>query len=236
VLLGVISSAQAVITIEEAEERNGVASIKGKGAVPGAQITWDGAVVTAANNNNGAFSFLGVLPAECRGELSDGAETVLVDVLHCTPVSTGAPAPVEVTGQTTCYGASGVVIPCLDTGQDGDIQAGVPFPSPRFTDNGDSTVTDNLTNLIWLKNANCFPGFFGFGLQWEDQAGGQHALNAANTLASGSCGLTDGSAAGDWRLPNVKELQSLIDFGNVNPALPRGRPLPAGSAGNGVSP
>jgi len=26
----------------------------------------------------------------------------------------------------------------------------------RFTDNGDGTVTDNLTALIWLKNADCF--------------------------------------------------------------------------------
>jgi len=39
------------------------------------------------------------------------------------------------------------------------------------------------------------------------------------------CGLADGSAAGDWRLPNVKELQSLIDFGNASPALPTGHPF-----------
>ena len=29
-------------------------------------------------------------------------------------------------------------------------------PSPRFTDNNDGTVTDNLTGLVWLKNANLF--------------------------------------------------------------------------------
>ena len=78
----------------------------------------------------------------------------------------------------------------------------------RFRDNGNGTVKDNLTNLIWLKNANCFGG-----QTW------QNALNAANGLASGSCGLSDGSVAGDWRLPNLKELQSLIDFGFVGPAL-----------------
>jgi hypothetical protein len=86
---------------------------------------------------------------------------------------------VEVTGQTTCYDSAGGVISCTDTGQDGDIQAGVPFPSPRFTDNGDGTVTDKLTKLIWLQNASCAdldPGGRGF-VTW------QQALDAANNLA-----------------------------------------------------
>jgi len=90
----------------------------------------------------------------------------------------------------------------------------VPSPVPRFTDNGNGTVRDNLTGLIWLKQANCF----GFQM-W------QNALHAANALAHGNCGLLDGSAAGDWRLPNIKELQSLIDVGQVNPALPPGHPF-----------
>src|SRR5262249_27768511 len=93
-------------------------------------------------------------------------------------------APVAVTGQTTIYAL----------GDDGDIQAGVPFPTPRFTDDANGTVRDNLTGLIWLRNANCFGP-----KAWAD------ALFAAGTLASGSCDLTDGSVQGDWRLPNVKE-------------------------------
>ncbi len=40
-----------------------------------------------------------------------------------------------------------------------------------------------------------------------------------NNLASGECGLTDGSVAGDWHMPNVKELQSLIYFGFHTPPL-----------------
>ena len=46
------------------------------------------------------------------------------------------------------------------------------------------------------------------------------ANQKAANLGDGQCGLTDGSSAGDWRLPNVKELQSLLDFGNYSPALP----------------
>jgi len=87
-------------------------------------------------------------------------------------------------------------------------------PATRFTDKGDGTVRDNLSGLIWLKNANCF------GLiTWVD------ARAVSGKLAGGGCGLTDGSAAGDWRLPSVKELQSLIDFGNYDPALPKGHPF-----------
>jgi len=128
----------------------------------------------------------------------------------CALACAGEPSAVPKTGQTGCWDANGATIDCAGTGQDGELQKGVSV-SPRFTDNGDGTVKDNLTGLIWLTNADCF------GYQtWTD------ALTASNSLASGSCGLTDGSVAGDWRLPNVKELQSLIDFGQFNPALPIG--------------
>ena len=50
-------------------------------------------------------------------------------------------------------------------------------------------------------------------------------MTNCNSLNSGECGLTDGSIEGDWRLPNVKELQSLIDLGRHNPALPSGHPF-----------
>jgi Protein of unknown function (DUF1566) len=135
------------------------------------------------------------------------------------PPAFAKPALVEVTGQTECFDTSGNLIDCSSaagTGQDGDIQAGVPFPTPRFSDKGNGTVKDNLTNLTWLKNANCSS---------INRAVWATALSNANSLENGQCGLSDGSLAGDWRLPNVKELQSLIDFGNFNPALPAGHPF-----------
>jgi hypothetical protein len=113
------------------------------------------------------------------------------------------------TGQTICYDTDGGIIECAGTGQDGEYQYGTPWPEPRFTDNLDGTVTDHLTGLIWLKSANCFGGL-------RTQA---NALSDCNGLADGQCGLTDGSVAGDWRLPNVRELQSLIHYGVYWPAL-----------------
>ncbi len=102
------------------------------------------------------------------------------------------------------------------TGDDGELQKGVDLPSPRFTDNSDGTVTDNLTGLIWLTNANCsdtLGGVSGGLNSWAD------ALTFANNLAHGDCGLSDNSSAGDWRLPNRFELKSLIHLGYFNPAL-----------------
>ena len=115
-----------------------------------------------------------------------------------TNTGSAYPAMVPKTGQTASYAA----------GDDGDLEKGVAWPNPRFTDNSNGTVTDNLTGLIWLQNANVF------GVRTWAQA-----LTDCATLNSGEGGLTDGSAEGDWRLPNVKELQSLIDYGRYNPAL-----------------
>jgi len=113
--------------------------------------------------------------------------------------NSGIPAPVEKTGQTATY----------LIGDDGELKKGVAWPNARFTDNSDGTVTDNLTGLIWMKNANAF------GAQdWYD------ALNISNNLADGQGGLTDHSIAGDWRLPNINELISLTHYGYSSPPLP----------------
>jgi hypothetical protein len=68
----------------------------------------------------------------------------------------------------------------------------------RFLDNGDGTVTDCRTDLIWLQNANCYSN-----QTWAT------AMSSAAGLNSGECGLTDGSAEEDWRLPTKDELQGI---------------------------
>jgi hypothetical protein len=140
---------------------------------------------------------------------SDFGRSGIVD--PCPP---DGPAPVPKTGQTLCYDTDGNTRDCAGTGEDGEYQKGVVLPDPRFTDNVDGTVTDHLTGLVWLKNANCFSA-----RNWEQ------ALLDCSTLANGACGLTDGSSAGDWRLPNYKELFSLADPVNYSPALPSGHPF-----------
>jgi len=121
------------------------------------------------------------------------------DNFYVVPAMKGNYAPVPKTGQMQSYTA----------GDDGNLHKGVASPTPRFTDNNNGTVTDNLTGLIWMQNANAF------GLRTWDQA-----ISDAATVGQGIGGVEDGSIPGNWRLPDIRELQSLIDYGQSNPALP----------------
>ena len=114
---------------------------------------------------------------------------------------TTAAAPVVATGQMTCFDASGVETECTNTGQDGDLQQGLIWPSPRFvtgTDAEADCVTDKLTGLMWLKTPDSTPR------TW------QQALSYANSL--NQCGHAD------WRVPNTVELYSLYNAGEVDGA------------------
>ena len=120
-------------------------------------------------------------------------------------------APLAQTGQKDCWDPTGNTdntVSCADTRQDGDLRKGVAWPVDRYTNNGDGTVTDNLTGLKILEDWNCLGN-----VDWET------ALTNANSLADGTCGLTDGSVAGVWRLPNRIELQSLLNLQFASPAV-----------------
>ncbi len=137
-------------------------------------------------------------------------ETTSSSTLQCT-YRAGVPQ----TGQTISYAA----------GDDGDLQMGVAWdPSTRFQAGSTGAVTDTLTGLVWLQNANCTTFYSGDPASTNSR-NWSNALKAANSLASGYCGLSDGSSAGDWRLPNRKELESLLDMSEYSRALPAGHPF-----------
>jgi len=72
----------------------------------------------------------------------------------------------------------------------------------RYVVCGNGTVTDTVTGLIWLQNANCFP--------IQDY---KVANDTVLALANGQCGLTDASSAGDWRLPTKSEWEATVARG-----------------------
>ena len=97
------------------------------------------------------------------------------------------------TGQTLSYAAN----------DDGAYQKGHttdrPIPGARFTDNGDGTVTDNATGLMWEKVPSAANKTFAEALLYaEAQTTGGHT---------------------DWRLPNINELLSILDYSRISPVL-----------------
>ena len=141
---------------------------------------------------------------------------------------TGGSARVSQTGQTLCYDAYNNVIQCTATGQDGAYGAGVAWPTSRFFDNLDGTISDQFTDLMWTTNAATAgpdpattpdPTFCVAGVvkTWED------ALTFVKTCLNSATSPYLGYR--DWRLPNKNELASLLDRSQSNPSIPAGHPF-----------
>lgn len=117
------------------------------------------------------------------------------------------PGAFPATGQTTAYGADkndGIpgAVPVPD---DGTLQAGAPL---SFTDNGDGTITDDNTGLTWEKKSDDGGRHDKDNFYWWSGNGVQETiwdwLDDVNAEAF--------AGYGDWRVPNARELLSIVDF------------------------
>lgn len=126
------------------------------------------------------------------------------------------------TGQTTCYDSAGAVISCTTT-TTGQGQDAAHIINPlSYTDNGDGTITDNVTGLLWqkctggLSGANCATGT-AVTFNWYQASGTANATY--NPLgATNVCGSLSLAGTG-WRLPTDFELMTIVDYGPSNPAI-----------------
>jgi hypothetical protein len=149
------------------------------------------------------------IAAQPCGDVNDSGTVTSSDALAVLRKSVGqgvdlvCPAPGELlrTAQQTCWNGQGTEVPCVGTLEDGDVRAGIPLD---YTDNGDGTVTDNVTGLMWEKLS---------------RDGSIHDVNNIYTWVQGldtkMDALDAASFAGhtDWRLPNIREVQSLYTYG-----------------------
>ncbi len=115
------------------------------------------------------------------------------------------------TGQTMCWDPLDVTAPidpidCPGTGQDGDFKMGLPAD---FVSNGDGTVTDNRTTLQWevLTDDGSIHDWDNFSYQWAGAFGKIEDLNEMNFAGHS-----------DWRVPNIRELLTIVSFSAYNPA------------------
>jgi len=128
-------------------------------------------------------------------------------VVVAVPVLARADSSLPRTGQKGCWSTAGARVACPGTGHDGDDRAGLRVV---LRDSGNGTIADGNTRLVWEKLSR------DGGLHernalftWEQALAKVAQLNTAPCFA-GIC---------SWRLPNVKELQSIVDFERKSPAF-----------------
>lgn len=110
--------------------------------------------------------------------------------------------PLLKTGQNQCY-ESGMISNGCDASQDGFWQAGEAIPN-RWNTVLNVVVFDSATGLVWEK----IPSNTAMNFQ-----------NAAIHCSTRAVNTSSGIPIIDWRLPNIRELQSLVDYGNSTPAM-----------------
>ncbi|MDA2918591.1 DUF1566 domain-containing protein [Desulfobacterota bacterium AH_259_B03_O07] len=104
-----------------------------------------------------------------------------------------------------------------DSDNDGKAQDDVGEPlngSERFVDNGDGTVTDNMTGLMWEKKVagsgclHCVDDVLGWNTSMSDW------ISEVNGPTDDSTGSTQSGLGGftDWRIPTLAELLTILDL------------------------
>ena len=113
------------------------------------------------------------------------------------------------TDQIRCYDEDGKPMDCAGSGQDGEMRCGVKWPSPRFEARGEMVV-DRLSGLIWTRDAEVgqFPQTWTEALDFVAEMNREKAFGYR-----------------DWRLPERRELFSLVSHDRINPAVPAGAPF-----------
>ena len=110
------------------------------------------------------------------------------------------------TGQTMCYDQDENIVDCESgpcPGQDGFYRPGPCSRDARFVDNGDGTVTDTSTGLTWQQVAADMND--NQQIDPPDLVAWCEALTYCENLVL--------AGDDDWRLPNIRELQSIVDYG-----------------------
>ena len=129
------------------------------------------------------------------------------DFLFASASVTDGVSLVVDTGQGSCYDNSGEIT-CPDSGsafygQDAQHSG----HAPSYTANGDGTVSDNVASLVW---------------QQSPDTDGDGDIDAADKMTSSQsstyCQDLELGGYSDWRLPDIKQLYSLLDFSGLDPS------------------
>ena len=115
--------------------------------------------------------------------------------------------PIVGTNQTTYYGSlNEITVPAIGESFYGQ-NAGYPGNTPSYQDNGDGTITDLVTGLMWTQS---FDTDGDGDIDYNDKMSQSEAVASADNFNLGGYD--------DWRLPTIKEQYSLILFSGIDPS------------------
>jgi len=158
----------------------------------------------------------------CPGDLNgDGSVTVdeILVVVNtslngCNPPATATATPPLLPSATPTQTASATRTA---------TSSRTPTPTPRFIDNGNGTITDTTTNLVWEKKSDD-----GGPHDYNDNPASMYTWSASgSTQPNGTVfafvqALNNTNFGGrrDWRLPTLEELQTIVSTGGIMPGRP----------------
>lgn len=159
-------------------------------------------------------------PAQPCGDVNNSQDVTIADALSVLRHTIELPTSLQCscggdgitvaglleTGQTNCWPRNDSstpvpLAPCPGTGEDGEYLRGA---SLQYVDNGDGTITDLKTSLMWEKLYNdnsVLHDYDNYAYLWEGAFKKVDDMNAENF-----------AGYSDWRLPNIRELDSLVVY------------------------
>lgn len=160
----------------------------------------DAAIALVDANYGEISAAIAAAGVSMSGVKPSGYHTAIASIVAASGDAVAADLLTGKTAATTAGPITGTRAPAMiqASGQTGTDAGGVDYPSPRFIDNGNGTITDKLTGLMWAKDLNLAATDYGRYASW--------------TEAKSACEAKNIGGHTDWRLPNVKEVDSLIDW------------------------
>lgn len=120
-----------------------------------------------------------------------------------------------VVSKTASYGIPKTGNPSYVSYDDGYYNKGTPLTGPRFTDNGNNTVIDNGTGLMWIKDPSQIPGG-----TWGTPGSPAHMYWLTGLANCHALAVSNYAGHSDWRMPNIAELWSLLYYISSVPTSP----------------
>lgn len=159
----------------------------------------------------------------CPGDLNGDGSVTVDEILVVVNTALNGCQPAPTATATQPAPATATPTPILSPTRTATASR-TPTATPRLVDNGNGTITDTTTGLVWEKKSND-----GTIHDYDDQPAALYTWSASGSTQRNGTAFTSfiaalnaGNFAGqrDWRLPTLEELQTIVSTGGITPGRP----------------